>query len=113
MALCLVSDRKMREYNREYRGKDATTDVLSFPDDGEPAPDGQRHLGDIVISVPEAARQAGERGETLQRELRVLSIHGYLHLLGYDHETDDGTMMRKQSTLVRSLLPRRAVRSEA
>jgi probable rRNA maturation factor len=62
-------------------------------------------LGEIVISVPQAARQAEAYGHSLARELRVLVIHGYLHLLGYDHEVDDGTMMRLQARLARALLP--------
>jgi probable rRNA maturation factor len=62
-------------------------------------------LGEIAISVPQAARQAEARGHSLPRELRVLVIHGYLHLLGYDHEVDDGSMMRLQARLVRRLLP--------
>jgi probable rRNA maturation factor len=94
----------MRRYNREFRGKDRTTDVLSFPD-GE---DG--HVGDVVISVPQARRQAGERGHGLARELRVLLVHGWLHLIGHDHETDGGTMMRLQRRLVRRLVDRGTAR---
>ena len=108
VTLCLVSERKMREYNRVYRGRDHSTDVLSFTDDGEPDPEGKVHLGDIVISVPTAAAQAREAGHSLARELRLLALHGYLHLLGYDHEADEGTMMRLQGRLERKLLPRRA-----
>jgi probable rRNA maturation factor len=98
LAVALVSDAAMRRLNREFRGKDHTTDVLSFPD-GE-----HGHVGDVVISVPQAARQARERGHPLSRELRVLLVHGWLHLLGHDHETDDGTMMRLQRRLLRRLL---------
>ncbi len=106
LTLCLVSERKMREYNRFFRGQDRSTDVLSFADDGEPDPEGKVHLGDIVISVPTAARQARVAGHSLTRELRVLALHGYLHLLGYDHERDGGKMMRLQRRLERKLLPR-------
>ncbi len=106
IALCLVSDRRMRQYNREFRGCDATTDVLSFPD-GTPDRAGSVHLGDIVISVATAARQARDCGHSLPRELRVLALHGYLHLLGYDHERDRGEMMRVQRRIQRKLLPRR------
>ena len=95
----------MRELNRRFRGRDSTTDVLSFPGDSAPDPEGRRHLGDIAISVPTAARQARVAGHGLQRELSVLVLHGYLHLLGYDHETDDGTMLRLQRRLERRLLP--------
>ena len=105
MAVALVSDRSMREYNRRYRAKDATTDVLSFPDGGEADPQGEeRHLGDVVISVPTAARQARQRGHSLAREIKLLALHGYLHLLGYDHECDDGTMLRLQKRIERRLL---------
>jgi probable rRNA maturation factor len=107
LALCLVSDRRMREFNRRYRGRDATTDVLSFAVDPLPGPQSERHLGDIVISVPTAERQARSARHSLERELMVLALHGYLHLLGYNHETDDGTMGRLERTLARRLLPPR------
>ena len=108
MGVCLVGDRAMRALNRRHRAKDATTDVLSFPAGRAPDPEGLRHLGDILISVPQAARQARAAGHSLDRELRVLLVHGYLHLLGYDHETDSGQMLRLQRRLTRRLLPRRA-----
>ena len=104
VAVSLVSDRRMREFNKRYRGKDRPTDVLSFPVGDEPAPEGERHLGDIMISVPTAAEQARREGGSLERELKILALHGYLHLLGYDHEVDDGEMMRLQRGLVRRLL---------
>lgn len=106
MGVCLVGDRAMRSLNRRHRAKDATTDVLSFPAGRTPDPEGLRHLGDVLISVPQAARQARDAGHPLDRELRVLLLHGYLHLLGYDHERDDGTMLRLQRRLERRLLPR-------
>jgi probable rRNA maturation factor len=108
MAVCLVGDRAMRALNRRHRAKDKTTDVLSFAALGAPDPEGTRHLGDILISVPQAARQARERGHALERELRLLLLHGYLHLLGYDHERDQGAMMRLQRRLVATLLGGRA-----
>jgi probable rRNA maturation factor len=95
----------VRRLNRVFRKKDKTTDVLSFPESGRRLPDGTRPLGEIVISVPQAARQATASGHSLATELRVLVIHGYLHLLGYDHEVDDGTMMRLQARLARALVP--------
>lgn len=100
-AVRFVGDRAMRHLNLAFRGKDATTDVLSFP--GEPSVEG-RHLGDVVVSVPQAARQAAERGEPLGRELRTLMLHGLLHCLGHDHETDDGEMERLERRLRRRYL---------
>ena len=107
MGVCLVGDRAMRALNLRHRAKDATTDVLSFPAGRMPDPEGLRHLGDILISVPQAARQARAAGHALDHELRVLLVHGYLHLLGYDHERDSGQMVRLQRRLERRLLPRR------
>jgi probable rRNA maturation factor len=103
LTIVLAADPAVRRLNRTYRGKDKTTDVLSFPSGGARLPDGTQPLGEIVISVPQAARQAGEAGHSLARELRVLVIHGYLHLLGYDHEVDDGTMKRLEKRLTRAL----------
>ena len=85
----------MRGLNRAWRGKDCPTDVLSFPS-GETG-----FLGDVVIDVPFAARQARRLGHPLAREVKVLLAHGLLHLLGHDHETDGGTMFRLQRRLVR------------
>lgn len=104
VVVALVGDAAMRRLNARFRGKDTTTDVLSFPGDGSREADGSRPLGEIVISVPQAARQAREAGHSLVREVRVLALHGYLHLLGYDHEVDDGTMLRLQARLARRLL---------
>lgn len=96
-----ASDREMRRVNRDYRGKDKPTDVLSFP--GEPEPEGEgHHLGDILISIPTARRQAAERGHTVERELKVLLLHGLLHCLGYDHEADQGEMERLERRLRRT-----------
>jgi probable rRNA maturation factor len=103
LTVCLVSDRKMREFNREYRERDCPTDVLSFPSDEVHPADGRRYLGDIAISVETAERQADRVGHSLQRELELLALHGYLHLLGYDHETDDGEMMRLQEQIDQTL----------
>lgn len=90
-----VSDREMRRVNRDFRGKDKTTDVLSFP--GE-----EGHLGDVMISVPTARRQAAEAGHGVDRELKVLLLHGVLHCMGYDHETDQGEMERLERRLRRT-----------
>ena len=105
LSVTLVSDRAMRALNRGWRGRDQTTDVLSFPGGEHPAGAVERSLGDVVIATGRAALQAREAGHTLAREIKVLALHGYLHLLGFDHETDDGTMMRKQRSLERRLLP--------
>ena len=89
LALSLVGDTAIRRLNLAHRGKDAATDVLSFPlyEPGEAPPSGvERLLGDVVISVPAAARQAAAYDATLQAELQRLLIHGILHLLGHDHE---------------------------
>lgn len=93
VTIALVSDRRIRALNRQFRGKDSATDVLSFPS-------GERgFLGDIVIAAGVARRQAREAGHTIQTELRVLALHGLLHLLGYDHESDDGKMARVEARL--------------
>jgi probable rRNA maturation factor len=96
LAIALVTDVRMRALNRDYRRKDYATDVLSF--EGQ---DG--HLGDLVIAKGVAARQALEAGHGLQAELRVLALHGLLHLLGYDHDDpkDGGRMARLESRLRR------------
>jgi probable rRNA maturation factor len=98
-----ASDREVHRMNRDYRGKDKPTDVLSFPG-GFPGsgPDGSRHLGDVLISVPTARRQAEDRGHPAERELKVLLLHGLLHCLGYDHEADQGEMERLERRLRRT-----------
>jgi len=106
LAVRFASDREVRRANRDFRGKDRATDVLSFP--GEPAAAAGagelRHLGDILTSVPAARRQAGEAGHGVERELRLLLLHGLLHCLGYDHETDRGEMVRVERRLRRAWL---------
>jgi probable rRNA maturation factor len=94
VSVAFVDDDAMRELNKRFRRKDKTTDVLTFPADdsyGEPAQEG-RPLGDIVICVDQARRQAAEEKHSLAIEVRYLLLHGILHALGYDHETDDGEM---------------------
>jgi len=130
VTLTLTDDEGIRELNREYRGLDKPTDVLSFPlaepgeeepeivfdgeyeaaegDDGEWKPSEEiEHpfagmLGDIVISVPRAASQAAEYGHSLERELGFLFVHGFLHLLGYDHENpeEERVMFAKQEQIL-------------
>lgn len=103
LSLCLVGDTAMRRANRRFRAIDRTTDVLSFADAGS-LEAGRLYLGDLMVSVPQARRQAAAQGHALARELKLLSLHGYLHLLGYDHEQDDGLMLRLQRRLERRLL---------
>jgi rRNA maturation RNase YbeY len=95
VSVYFCGDRRMAALNRRWRRKDRSTDVLSFPTDG-----GERgFLGDIVISVPYATRQALSRGEAPAKEIDRLLLHGYLHLLGYDHEVDEGEMERLEARL--------------
>jgi len=89
----IVSDRTIRRFNKQYRGMDEPTDVLSFPAD-EAEKTG--YLGDILISAETAQSNAERYGLTLLDEVRVLALHGVLHLLGYDHETDRGIMARQE-----------------
>lgn len=96
-----VNDSEMQRLNRQYRGRDKTTDVLSFP--GEECSEGF-HLGDVVIAVPTARRQAAAGGTPVQREIRTLLLHGVLHCLGHDHETDAGEMERLEGRLRRRWL---------
>lgn len=121
LAIALVSDARMRALNRTYRGVDAATDVLSFqaaardgtrglrtrnrrtshqiPGPGIPAPG--PYLGDVAIALGVARAQAKALGHPLATELRILALHGLLHLLGYDHERDRGTMRRLEDRLRR------------
>jgi probable rRNA maturation factor len=102
VTVALVSDGRMKSLNRSFRGKDYATDVLSFAiARGEASPAAARQLGDVVIAVGVARRQAAEAGHSLGTELRVLALHGLLHLLGYDHDTDDGRMARVEARLRR------------
>lgn len=101
LTVAFVRDPRIRELNLRFRGKPRATDVLSFPAGDEFEPD---YLGDVVISADAAARQAGEAGHSLEREVSELVIHGVLHLCGYDHETDRGQMNRLEMKLRRKLL---------
>jgi probable rRNA maturation factor len=92
----LAGDRTLRRLNREFRGKDKATDVLSFP---APVGFGGDHAGDLAISVDTAQRQALEQGHTLRDEVRVLLLHGLLHLAGMDHEVDGGEMAEREGLL--------------
>ena len=104
VTVAFVSDRAMRELNRLWRHKQGTTDVLSFPaeqDEFEKAEGSS--LGDVVISVEQAAKQAKENGLTLDQEIAQLILHGLIHLCGYDHSTDDGSMNKLELRLRRKL----------
>ncbi len=95
VGLVVAGEERVRELNRSYRGKDEPTDVLAFSTleeiggDSPPfvaPPDGVRHLGEVIISYPQAVMQAVERQHPVEREVALLIVHGVLHLLGYDHE---------------------------
>ena len=137
VAIALVSDLRMRRLNRTFRGVDQATDVLSFPEVPEGTSEDRRrtsprfhapshqthppvHLGDLAIAVGVAGRQARAEGHDLGTELKILALHGLLHLLGYDHERDRGMMrtleerLRRRAGLPAGLIartPRRRPRS--
>jgi probable rRNA maturation factor len=100
VTIALISDRAMRRLNADYRGVDRLTDVLSF-DLGPGAARPRRVAGDVAIALGLAGRQAARLGHPLAKELRILALHGLLHLLGYDHETDQGQMYRLEERLRR------------
>jgi probable rRNA maturation factor len=118
MSVLVGDDAALHTLNRDYRGVDAPTDVLSFgDDDAEPAhaqfvrpPDAPRHLGDLAISYERVVAQAAEYGHSRARELAYLTVHGVLHLLGYDHERGeaDAALMRarEEAAMERIGLPR-------
>jgi probable rRNA maturation factor len=100
----LTGDAELKRLNRSFRNKNKATDVLSFPAPppfkGQPGP---HHAGDLAISLETAARQAAAYGHTLRDEVRILLLHGLLHLSGLDHETDNGQMAAREATLRREL----------
>jgi probable rRNA maturation factor len=117
-AICLVTDAQIARWNRAYRGKDPPTDVLSFPVDADSpngngkrpfrsksfrAPRENEYLGDIAIAPAVARRNARTFGRSFDQEMRILALHGLLHLMGYDHETDNGAMERLENRLRRRL----------
>ena len=105
-SLVLCDDAFIQPLNRDFRGKDAPTDVLSFAQrEGEAADPDDPVLGDVIISVQTAARQAAERGYGLDKELRVLLVHGLLHLLGHDHlEAEEAALMQAEERRLLALL---------
>jgi probable rRNA maturation factor len=104
VTVCLVTNSEMTRWNRHYRGKNRPTDVLSFQFDPKPRRvKPQQYLGDIAIAPEVARRNAKRFGRSLSDEMRVLILHGILHLMGYDHETDTGQMERREKRLRRTL----------
>ncbi len=100
VGVIIVGESDMQELNREHREQDSATDVLSFPiDDDESLPGVPRMLGDVAICLPVLLAQAIEREVSPAAELTDLLIHGVLHLLGYDHETDAGEMLMRQDEI--------------
>lgn len=98
-SIAFVSDRNMRELNLNFRGKDKTTDVLSFPYVPDEFEQKQNYLGDIAISTEQAERQSLENDLDFETEVKQLILHGILHLCGYDHETDKGEMNKLELRL--------------
>lgn len=109
VSVLLAGDAEIQRLNREFRKKDKATDVLSFPATHPVAKNGRQEwgtrapeessAGDLAVSVETAARQAEDAGHALFVELQILVLHGVLHLAGYDHETDEGEMARKEAAL--------------
>ncbi len=100
-SVLLTGDKRLRALNFQFRGMDKATDVLSFP--ALPEPGGTGQGGDLAISLETASVQAAEHGHTLQMEVKILILHGLLHLSGYDHETDQGQMRRRETVLRKRL----------
>lgn len=112
LALVITDDQGIRELNREFLGEDVPTDVLSFSaqEDAGPfvaAPEAGAYLGDVIISYPRAIEQAEELGHPVEQELNLLVVHGVLHLLGYDHATeeDKALMWSRQESILAGLTP--------
>lgn len=109
LAVVVTGDEVLRELNCRHRGVDAPTDVLSFPDDTRGpfvgAPGLQRYLGDVIISFPRAQAQAAEAGHDVQAELQLLVVHGVLHLLGHDDQTEPerAAMWTAQAAILQAL----------
>ena len=117
LSVALVDDARMRELNRDYRGLDRPTDVLAFAfSEGEAlTPVVPEPLGDVIISVPTAARQAARRGRSVLEETTMLLAHGLLHLLGHDHRTreEEADMKARTRELERAAVTRAARRPSA
>ncbi len=104
LTIVITDAERVRELNRSYRHVDATTDVLAFPmQEGETVPEEDvPYLGDVIIAYPVAKQQAREYGHSVQEELRLLAVHGILHLLGYDHATaeEEARMWARQDAIL-------------
>lgn len=103
LTVCLVTNREIARWNQSYRSKRGPTDVLSFRSEEKPPNGNGRYLGDIAIAPAIARLNARRFGRTLEDEMRILILHGILHLMGYDHETDNGQMDRRERRLRREL----------
>ncbi len=105
LTVVIGGDNQIQELNRQYRGEDHPTDVLSFPSGEVDPEDGSLYLGDIIISFPQALRQAKEGNHPIEAELRLLVVHGVLHLIGYDHADPGGkdAMWAAQAEILRQL----------
>jgi probable rRNA maturation factor len=97
--VAFISDSRMKQLNELFRGKNTTTDVLSFPHEPDAFDPDKDNLGDIVISAEQAQKQAGENGLTFDGEIKQLILHGLLHLCGFDHEVDNGEMNARELEL--------------
>lgn len=95
--LIIVTDERITELNKEHRGKDKATDVLSFPIKHSKT----NFLGSVIISADTADAVAKELGHGLKEEIRILFVHGLLHIMGYDHETDNGQMRQKEGEIIK------------
>ena len=102
-SVAFIGDSRMQQLNELFRGKDSTTDVLSFPHEPDEFDPDKDNLGDIVISVEQAQKQAAENDLTLENEIKQLILHGLLHLCGHDHETDNGEMNARELQLRQTL----------
>jgi rRNA maturation RNase YbeY len=102
ISITYLDDRAMRKLNREHRGINQTTDILSFP--SNPEKGAVQHLGDLVMSLPVADKMAKKLGVSRRRDVETLVIHGFLHLCMHDHEKDNGEMLALQAKLERELL---------
>lgn len=101
--VAFIGDGRMKQLNEIFRGKNTTTDVLSFPHQPDEFDSENKNLGDIVISADQAQKQSTENGLSLDAEIKQLILHGLLHLCGHDHETDNGEMNRRELALRKQL----------